>query len=51
MAYQIKLFCLGCHDCALECPSHAIDYRRTQYLIDPDKCVECGTCVEVCNIY
>lgn len=50
MAYQIKPFCLGCHYCALECPTHAIDYRGTQYQIDPKKCVECGKCVEVCNI-
>lgn len=50
MAYKIKPFCLGCHYCALECPTHAIDYVGTQYQIDPDKCVECGKCVEVCNV-
>ena len=50
MAYQIKPFCLGCHYCALECPTHAIDYVGTQYQIDPEKCVECGKCVEVCNV-
>lgn len=50
MAYKIKSFCLGCHYCALECPTHAIDYKGTQYQIDPDKCIECGKCVEVCNV-
>jgi fumarate reductase flavoprotein subunit len=50
MAYQIKPFCLGCHYCALECPTHAIDYKGTQYQIDPEKCIECGKCVEVCNV-
>lgn len=50
MAYRIKPFCLGCHYCALECPTHAIDYVGTQYQIDPEKCVECGKCVEVCNV-
>ena len=50
MAYRIKSFCLGCHYCALECPTHAIDYKGTQYQIDPDKCVQCGKCVEVCNV-
>lgn len=50
MSYKIKPFCLGCHYCALECPTHAIDYVGTQYQIDPDKCVECGKCVEVCNV-
>ena len=50
MAYRIKSFCLGCHYCALECPVHAIDYKWTKYEIDPDKCIECGRCVEVCNV-
>jgi fumarate reductase flavoprotein subunit len=50
MAYQIKSFCLGCHYCALECPTHAIDYKGTQYQIDPEKCIQCGKCVEVCNV-
>ena len=50
MAYSIKSYCLGCHYCALECPVHAIDYKWTKYEIDPDKCIECGRCVEVCNV-
>lgn len=50
MAYSIKPFCLGCHYCALECPTHAIDYQGTQYQIDPEKCIACGKCVEVCNV-
>ena len=50
MAYKIKPFCLGCHNCALECPVHAIDYKWTKYEIDPEKCIECGRCVEVCNV-
>jgi fumarate reductase flavoprotein subunit len=50
MAYKIKSYCLGCHYCALECPVHAIDYKWTKYEIDPEKCIECGKCVEVCNV-
>jgi fumarate reductase flavoprotein subunit len=50
MSYSIKKYCLGCHYCALECPSQAIHYKGTQYQIDPEKCTECGLCVTVCNI-
>ena len=50
MAYQIKNTCLCCHYCALECPAGAIDYVGTHYAVDPDKCIDCGRCAEVCNV-
>ena len=34
----------------LECPVYAIDYRWMKYEINPDKCIQCCQCVEVCNI-
>ncbi|MBE6992221.1 MAG: 4Fe-4S dicluster domain-containing protein, partial [Ruminococcaceae bacterium] len=50
MAYKIRNYCLGCHYCALECPVEAIHYKGTKYEIDPEKCIECGVCVSVCNV-
>ena len=50
MAYRIRETCLCCHYCALECPASAIDYIGTRYAVDPDKCIDCGRCAEVCNV-
>ena len=50
MAYHIRSYCLCCHYCALECPTGAIRYMGTQYQIDPELCVECGKCLECCNV-
>lgn len=51
MAYQIdRNKCLCCHNCALECPVGAIDYRGTAYVVDEDKCIGCGKCAAVCNV-
>ncbi len=50
MAYKIRNYCLGCHYCALECPVEAIHYKGTKYEIDPEKCIECGLCVKLCNV-
>ncbi len=50
MAYFIKDTCLCCHNCALECPTGAIDYVGTRYQVDADKCIDCGHCAQVCNV-
>ena len=37
-------------DAANGCPVNAISEGDTQYQIDPDVCVECGACAEVCPV-
>ena len=41
--------CSGCHRCRVECPAEAIRFKNAKYWIDPEKCVECGHCAEVCH--
>ena len=48
--YVISENCIGCHYCFYECPESAIHWGDDKYVIDQDKCVQCGTCAEVCNI-
>jgi ferredoxin len=33
-----------------ECPAEAIKEGDPKYVIDPDKCTDCGTCAEVCPV-
>lgn len=47
--YQITKNCVGCHNCATECPMQAIDFVGCKYEIDQDKCVQCGLCAKVCH--
>ncbi len=50
MAYVINQpNCSGCHRCRVECPVGAIRFKNAKYWIDPDKCVSCGHCAEVCH--
>lgn len=48
--YFISDDCIGCHYCFYECPESAIHWGDDKYVIDQDKCIQCGTCAEVCNI-
>jgi NADH:ubiquinone oxidoreductase subunit F (NADH-binding)/(2Fe-2S) ferredoxin len=49
--YEIQaLTCTGCTVCSRNCPVEAISGERRQaHLIDIDKCIRCGICVQVCN--
>ena len=50
MAYVIdQPNCSGCHRCRVECPVGAIRFKNARYWIDPEKCVSCGHCAEVCH--
>ena len=42
--------CTGCMVCARNCPSDAISGEKRQpHVIDPELCVRCGMCKEVCK--
>lgn len=41
--------CSCCHRCRVECPSDAIHFKNSKYWIDPELCVSCGHCADVCH--
>ena len=47
MAYKITDECIS-GACAAECPVEAISEGDGKYEINPDLCIECGNCAEVC---
>jgi NAD-dependent dihydropyrimidine dehydrogenase PreA subunit len=51
MVYVEKELCVACERCALYCPVQAIKVEKVAF-IDPQKCVECGTCIRAeCPVY
>ncbi len=50
MAYYIERGCIGCHYCELECPVSAIYIQQGRNQIDQSRCIQCGKCVELCNL-
>jgi NADH:ubiquinone oxidoreductase subunit F (NADH-binding)/(2Fe-2S) ferredoxin len=42
--------CTGCTVCSRNCPTGAISGERRQlHVIDPEVCIRCGICAQVCN--
>jgi NADH-quinone oxidoreductase subunit F len=42
--------CRGCTLCRRKCPTGAISGEKKQpHVLDPDACVRCGVCAEVCK--
>ena len=40
--------CIACMACESECPQGAIEMKDDIAWINPEKCEECGDCVEAC---
>jgi len=47
--YVLPEKCQGCMICMRNCPTEAISGgKRLVHVIDQDKCIKCGTCLDVC---
>ncbi|MBN7772688.1 NADH-ubiquinone oxidoreductase-F iron-sulfur binding region domain-containing protein [Clostridium aminobutyricum] len=50
MIYIEKELCKGCSKCARVCPVSAIEGKiKEPFIIDQQKCIKCGACIESCN--
>ena len=44
--------CTGCSLCAKKCPTEAITgIVKESFHIDPEKCIQCGNCADVCRFH
>jgi ferredoxin len=43
------LGCIGCGDCADNCPNEAIEMIYGHPYIHDDKCLNCGVCTYLCT--
>ena len=56
MSYMITAECINCSACEMDCPVRAISPTASQYVIDPQVCVECEgyfdepRCKHVCPV-
>ncbi len=50
VTYSINDNCKGCTACSKKCPVGAITGTvKEKHIIDPDKCVKCGSCLGACK--
>ena len=49
-SYRVTNLCQGClaHPCVEVCPKDAVSIVHGKSIIDPEKCVKCGQCANVC---
>lgn len=49
LSYYITEDCKGCTKCARQCPVNCIEGKvKELHVIDQDKCIKCGACMEAC---
>ena len=51
LSYEIDAsLCKGCTLCSRSCPNNAISGKvKEAHIINPDKCIKCGVCMEKCR--
>ena len=50
ITYNITDACVGCTLCSKKCPVEAISGSvKKKHMIDQDKCIKCGKCLETCK--
>ena len=47
-AFILEKMCRACKHCIIACPVQAITMVAHLPVVDPTKCTECETCLEVC---
>ena len=50
MSYRITDECIACAACEPECEAGAISEEGEIFAVDPRRCDDCGTCMEVCPV-